>query len=71
MQFYIFFDSISALLGRLEDDGKRLCAVETRLRLKSFPPQISSEFRIAGSTESALPLGLRGSFCYAKQCEFR
>ena len=44
LQFYVLFNSISVILGRLESDNEsdneRLYAVEPLLRLKKFPPPV-------------------------------
>ena len=36
LRFYVLFNSISAISGRLADDNERLCAIESRLRLGRF-----------------------------------
>ena len=36
MRFYVLFNSISVKSGRREDDNERLCAMESRLRLRRF-----------------------------------
>ena len=36
LRFYILFNSISVISGRLADDNERLCAMAPRLRLRRF-----------------------------------
>ena len=36
LRSYVLFNSISVISGRWADDGERLCAMETRLRLRRF-----------------------------------
>ena len=36
LRFYVLFNSISVLSGRLEFDNEMFCAMELRLRLRSF-----------------------------------
>ena len=38
LQFYVIFNSISVISGRWPGDNKRLCAIESRLRLKRSVP---------------------------------
>ena len=38
LRFYILFNSISVISGRLTGDKERLCAMKFRLRLKKLPP---------------------------------
>ena len=37
LRFYVLFNSDSVISGRREVDNEGLCAMELRLRLKSFP----------------------------------
>ena len=46
--FYVHFSRISCMPGRWVDNGW-LCAIETRLLLKRFPPQAGLESRAARS----------------------
>ena len=36
LRFYVFFNSMSVISGRLEVDYDRLCAMELRLGLRRF-----------------------------------
>ena len=36
LRFYVLFNSLSVISGRLADHNDRLCAMEPRLRLKRF-----------------------------------
>ena len=36
LRFYVLFNSISVISGRCLDDNERLCAMELRLRMRSF-----------------------------------
>ena len=38
LQFYVLFYSISVISGRWPGDNKKLCATESRLRLKRSVP---------------------------------
>ena len=40
LRFYVLFNSISVISGRLAGDTERLCATELRLRLKISPYQV-------------------------------
>ena len=42
LKFYVLFNSISVISGRLADDNERLCAMEPRLRLRRFCPEQGS-----------------------------
>ena len=43
LRFKVIFNSISVLLGRLEGDNERLCAIKPRLRLERLPPRAGLE----------------------------
>ena len=36
LRFFVLFNIVSAILGRLEVDNERLCAMKLRLRLRRF-----------------------------------
>ena len=40
LRLYVLFNRISVISGRWMSDNKRLCAMEPRLRLERFPPQV-------------------------------
>ena len=56
--FYLFFKSISVISGRWEVDNERLCAVELRLRLRTFRLEI--ELGLLDQKASAKPTELSG-----------
>ena len=43
LQFYVLLNSVSVISGRWTDGYERLCAMESRLRLKRSPPQAGIE----------------------------
>ena len=49
LRFYVLFNSILVISGRWMDDIERLCAMETRLRLKRSSPWAGLEFMTAKS----------------------
>ena len=49
LRFYVFFNSISVILGRWTGGNERLCAMESRLRLKRCTAQSGLEPRSARS----------------------
>ena len=42
-QFYVLFNSISIISGRLEGDNEKLCAMKSSLQLKRSPPEAGLE----------------------------
>ena len=52
LRFYVLFNSISVISGRLKVDNERIYAIEPRLRLKRYPPPAGLE---PGTTRSAGP----------------
>ena len=54
LQVYVIFNSISVISGRWSDDNERLCAMESRLRLKRSSPQAGLEPTTARSVGQSL-----------------
>ena len=48
-QFYVLFNRISVISGRLADDNERLCAMEPHLGLKIPSPHARLELKTARS----------------------
>ena len=54
LRLYAFFNSISVISGRCVGDNERLCAMESRLRLKISLPQAGHETGAARSVGQRL-----------------
>ena len=61
LKFYVLLNSISVILRRWADDNERLCAMESRLRLKRSPPQAGIEPGTASSAGQRLTPGATGA----------
>ena len=62
LRFYVLFNSISIIAGRLADDNKRLCAMEPslRLRLRRLRLERGCNPKLLDLWASALPTELPG-----------
>ena len=53
---FVSFSKVLVIPGRRADDNERLCAMESRLRLKRSPPLARLETGTAGSLGQRLPI---------------
>ena len=63
-QFYVLFNSISAISGRWADDNERLCAMEPRLRLRRFCQVFSIMYFVWSPERDIFFYCFLNNYCY-------
>ena len=66
LRFYVLFNSISVISGPWLGDNERLCAMEPRLQLERFLPQVRLEPRTARSVGQRLTYQAGGNHSPSK-----